>query len=82
MAPARGSRDNRVMKPVLALVLLCLPALVSAGGRCPSSHASRDDTARTPSAKPMAARSDIVHIKRPRPLVAWQRTLLFEQQIL
>lgn len=70
------------MKRFFAIVLLCVPALVSAGGRCPSSHASRDDQARSLVVKSLAARSEIVRARKSRPVVAWQRTILFEQQIL
>lgn len=69
------------MKRVLALVLLCLPALVSAGGRCPSNHAVRDEPARILSLRTMAPR-DSIRVRKQRPLIAWQRAILFEQQIL
>lgn len=70
------------MKHVIAILLLCLPAQLSGGGRCPTSHANRDGIARTPSAKPLANRGEVARPQRVRPLVAWQRTVLFEQQIL
>ena len=70
------------MKRVLALVLVCIPALVSAGGRCPSNHAVRDEPARILSLKTMVPRADTIRVRKQRPLVAWQRAILFEQQIL
>ncbi len=70
------------MKRILALVLLCLPALVSAGGRCPSSHGLREQPARALSFKATTPRSDFVRVRKQRSLVAWQRAILFEQQIL
>lgn len=70
------------MKRVLAIVLLCLPALVSAGGRCPSNHAVRDEPARILSLKTMPPRGDTIRVRKQRTLAAWQRAILFEQQIL
>ena len=70
------------MKRVLALVIVCIPALVSAGGRCPSNHAVRDEPARILSLKTMVPRADTIRVRKQRPLVAWQRAILFEQQIL
>jgi hypothetical protein len=68
------------MKHVVAIVLLCLPAQLSAGGRCPFAHAERAEIARTLTPKPH--RAEIARAQKIRALVAWQRAVLFEQQIL
>ena len=73
--------DYRAMKHVIASTLLCLPAHLSAAERCAVSRTDRDEIVRMVSAKPLAPRIDSRPIK-VRPPAAWQRLLLFEQQIL
>ena len=68
------------MKHVLAIVLLCLPAQISAGGRCPAGHADRSEVRAWP-VKAAAPRATL-RVQKLRALAAWQRAVLFEQQIL
>ena len=83
MAPNPGSGDKGTMKHVAAIVLLCLPATLSAGGRCPIADANREAVARELAAKPTTPRRvEIVRAQKIRALIAWQRAVLFEQQIL
>ncbi len=70
------------MKTALALVLICLSAPLSAGERCTASQAQRAEVARVLSAKPAVTRTVTVRPQKLRALLAWQRSLLFEQQIL
>jgi hypothetical protein len=69
------------MKHAIAIILLCLPAQISAGGRCTIAHADRDGIARAASAKPNLNRES-TRAQKIRPLRAWQRSVLFEMQIL
>jgi len=68
------------MKHVVAIALLCLPAQLSAGGRCPYAHADRAEIAKVWTAKPQ--RAELARAQKIRPLRAWQRSVLFEMQIL
>ena len=68
------------MKHLVAIILLCLPAQISAGGRCPYAHANRAEVARAATPKPQ--RAETVRAQKVRAIVAWQRAVLFEQQIL
>lgn len=70
------------MKHVLAILLLCLPTQLSAAERCSNSRHNRDEVARSGTPKPPAVRAEIARPQRARPPAAWQRILLFEQQIL
>lgn len=70
------------MKHALAIILLCLPAQLSAAERCPLSRDHRDEVARVVSAKPPALRIEVGRPQKVRSPAAWQRLLLFEQQIL
>jgi hypothetical protein len=70
------------MKHAIAIVLLCLPAQLSAGGRCPIAQAHHDQIVRALSAKPAANRIEVARVQKIRALLAWQRAVLFEQQIL
>lgn len=70
------------MKHAIAIVLLCLPTQLSAGNRCTAPHVNRAEIARVLSAKPNANRASIARKQKIRTLLAWQRSLLFEQQIL
>ena len=76
------SGDYRAMKHVIAIFLLCLPTQLSAAERCNMSRQNRDEVARVSSVKPPAIRSDIGRPIKVRAPKAWQRLLLFEQQIL
>ena len=69
------------MKHAVAIALLCLPASLSAGGRCPYAHADRADIARAWSATAPTNRA-LARAQKIRAIVAYQRALLFEQQIL
>ena len=71
-----------IMKHAIAIILLCLPAQLSAGGRCPIAEANRHAIARASMAKPAASRVEIVRAQKIRAILAWQRAVLFEQQIL
>ena len=70
------------MKHAVAIVLLCLPAQLSALGRCPYAHTDRAGIARTWSPKPAPNRADAARLQKIRAVLAYQRALLFEQQIL
>jgi hypothetical protein len=70
------------MKRVIAIILICLPASLSAEGRCPVADAHRAEIARALSAKPTANRVELVRAQKIRAILAWQRAVLFEQQIL
>ena len=70
------------MKLVIAIVLLCLAAPLAAGGRCPVAEAHREAVARELAAKPTPKRIELVRAQKIRALLAWQRAVLFEQQIL
>ena len=70
------------MKRIAAIVLLCLSAQLSAEGRCPYVHAERAEIARAWSSKPTLNRAEAARLQRVRALLAWQRAILFEQQIL
>ena len=67
------------MKPVLALVLLCLPTQVSAAERC-ASQPNRSEIARVVNARPPTVRAEIGRPLKVRAPAAWR--LLLEQQIL
>jgi hypothetical protein len=69
------------MKHVVAIVLLCLPAQLSALGRCPYAAADRAEIARTWNAKAPSSRA-LARAQKIRAILAYQRALLFEQQIL
>ena len=68
------------MKHVLAIVLICLPAQLSAGGRCPYAQSDRAEVARVLTVK--SQRPELARVQKIRPLRAWQRSVLFEMQIL
>ena len=70
------------MKQLVAIILLCLPTQLSAAERCAMSRHHRDEIARVSAPKPPAARVEISRPYKVRPLAAWQRVILFEQQIL
>ena len=72
----------RVMKHAFAIVLLCLPAQLSAGERCTASNADRPRLERAQLAKPVAARSRNARPQDVALLRAWQRSVVFEPQIL
>lgn len=82
MALRAVSGDKRGMKHAIAIVLLCLPTQLSAAERCAMSRVNRDEVARVVSVKPPASRVEIARPLKVRPPAAWQRMLLFEQQIL
>lgn len=69
------------MKYVLAMVMLCTSAPLIANERCAKPHANRIETARAQAVKPNARRVEIVRQKASQ-LLAWQRAILFEPQIL
>jgi hypothetical protein len=68
------------MKHLIAIILICLPAQLAAGGRCTS--ANRDATARVQSAKASTQPAQVARAQKVRPLRIWQRPVLFELQIL
>jgi hypothetical protein len=68
------------MKHAAAIVLFCLPAQLTAGGRCPVAEAHRIEIARALSAKPH--RAEVSRPQKIRTPPAWQRPLMFEMQIL
>lgn len=70
------------MKYACALLLLCLPALLSASERCANSYTDRIDTARMLQAAPATPLVETRRAKKVKTLSAWQRMILFEQQIL
>ena len=82
MARRAVSSDYRAMKHVIAIILLCLPAQLSAAQRCAISRHDRGDIAHVVSAKPPVHRVDIARSNKVRPPAAWRRVLLFEVQIL
>ena len=70
------------MKYALALMLLCLPALLSASERCTSSYSNSIDTGRSLQIERATPRVESPRVKKVKSLSAWQRMILFEQQIL
>ena len=70
------------MKYALALMLLCLPALLSASERCTSSYSNRIDAGRSLQIERATPRVESPRVKKVKSLSAWQRMILFEQQIL
>jgi len=70
------------MKYICALLLLCLPALLSASERCTSSYSNRIDSGRSLQIDRAAPRLESPRAKKVKTLSAWQRMILFEQQIL
>ena len=68
------------MKHAAAIILLCLPAQLTAGGHCPVAEAHRLEVARALSAKPR--RAEVSRPQKIRTPLAWQRPLMFEMQIL
>lgn len=70
------------MKHAIAILLLCLPAQLSAGERCTATHANRSEATRPLIAKPTVNRAAIARPLKVRLPIAWQRIYLYEQQIL
>lgn len=70
------------MKHALAIVLLFPSAQLSAGERCTASNADRLKLERAQLAKPVASRARIARPQDVELLRAWQRSVLFDPQIL
>ncbi len=71
------------MKYAFIIVFLCLATTpLFAGDRCTKAHAHRSESARPLSVKPIASRVEVARPQKVVTLTAWQRSLLFDPQIL